>query len=253
MPPPTRSWGALALGAALIALSGPRASAQERRPSDRGPVLAQVRATSACVQREGLALQRIVSLIDASQSQRDQATDPALRRDAERAIETLLERAAEVQRSLARCVGSAPSGPAPSVVPQDPSADPAAEAMAEAVGSLQTVEADAVLARAVRVVRAEQVDGSGRMPLADVRAAVRSIGAQLQRCQESHLPRGARELDLVFTVRSAGRVSEVEVERTGAGDAALERCVRQAGRSLAVSRGASGGEAVFSYRLRFGG
>ncbi len=120
------------------------------------------------------------------------------------------------------------------------------------MNSLRSVEADVELAREVRVVRAEQVDGSGRVELADVRAAVRQIAGQLQVCRQNHVRSGTRELDLVFTVRGAGRPSEVDVERTGAGDAALEQCVRLAGRSLSIARGPRGGEVVFSYRLRFG-
>lgn len=204
---------------------------------------------AACVQREQEALTRTIALIDASEAQRSSATDPALRRDAERALETLVQRAAEIRRRLRVCVEE-PA--APVRVVEREAADPAAEAVGQAGHSLSTVEADVELASEVRVVRAEQVDGAGRMQLADVRAAMRRIATQLQRCYESHVRRGSRELDLVFTVRTAGRASAVEVERTAGADVPLEQCVRQAGRALAVQRGPSGGEAVFSYRLRFG-
>lgn len=230
----------------------PRASAQDMSAADRAAAVERVRSMADCVQREQQALQRVVTLIAQSESQRDGASDAALRRDAERAIESLVQRARDLQQSLRRCLGDS-ALPDPGMrVQREPPVDATDDAVGQPENSLRTVEADVELASGVRVVRAEQVDGAGRIELADVRAAMRGIAAQLQRCQESRARAGARELDLVFTVRGAGRPSAVEVERTAGGDAALEQCVRQAGRSISVPRGASGGEVVLSYRLRFG-
>lgn len=84
---------------------------------------------------------------------------------------------------------------------------------------------------------------------------MRQIAPRLDRCYARYLDRGsieARELNLVFSLRGSSRPRRVDVERSGFADAAFERCVGAAGRHLRVSSAPSGGEAVYSYTLRFG-
>lgn len=240
------------------ALSAPpgAASAQSLSASERDAALARVRSLASCVERSHRELQRILTLVRESEQQRTRARDAAVRRDAERAIEALVARAAEVQER-ARACASGPRLPAPptAVIERPPPPDPSADALAQTGGTVRTVEQGAALTTHVRVVRAEQVDGEGRIDPGAIRAAVRGVASLLGRCYESYLDRGdltARELDLVFTLRRAGPASEVSVERSGFHDPRLEACVRQAGRAIRVRSAPSGGAAMFSYRLRFG-
>lgn len=242
---------------AVFLLANPGlASAQELSAADRDAALSRVRTFASCIEGRHQELQRVLTLVRESEQQRDSARDAAVRRDAERAIEALIARASDIQARARACSqGEALPAPGTRVIVQEPPRDAAADAVAEAGGTVRTIEADAVLASSVRVVRAEQVDGQGRIEASEVRAAVRGIAAHLQRCYDAYLDRGsmtARELDLVFTFRGSGAATAVDVERSGFEDARLDQCVRQAGRSLRVSRGPSGGPAMFSYRLRFG-
>lgn len=240
--------------AALTALPA-IASAQPLTPSQRDAAVTRLRSLASCVEQSHAELQRILRLVRESEQQA-RARDAAVRRDAERAIEALIARAAEAQDRARACVsGERLPSIATAIIERDPPPDPSADSVAESGGTVRTIEQNSVLAENVRVVRGEQVDGRGRIDSAAVRAAVRTVASQLERCYESYLDRGdlaARELDLVFTLRRAGAVSEVSVERSGFRDARLETCVRQAGRSIRVSRAPVGGEAMFSYRLRFG-
>lgn len=238
----------------LLAPAGTRA--QEMSASDRDAALGRVRAFAHCVQSRHQELVRVLTLIGESEAQRAAARDEAVRRDADRALEALIARASDIQQRTRACLqGEGLPAPGTRVIVQDPPPDPAADSVEEAGGTVRTVEANAELAPNVRVVRAEQVDGEGRIDASEIRRAVRAIATQLERCYESYLDRGsmtAHELDLVFTVRSAGTATNVDVERSGFADARLEQCIRQAGRGLRVSRAPSGGPAMFSYRLRFG-
>ncbi|HEY8430546.1 MAG TPA: hypothetical protein VIL20_19335 [Sandaracinaceae bacterium] len=240
----------------VLALAVPSlAFAQEMSASDRASAVARVRSLASCLESRHQELQRVLSLLRESEQQRERARDDAVRRDAERAIEALIARAADVQRSARACLqGDLPS-PGARVVVRNPPPDPAADAVAEAGGTVRTIETDAELTSNVRIVRGEQVDGEGRIDGDAVRRAVRAIASALGRCYDDYLDRGsmtARELDLVFTFSGAGAARGVDVERSGFRDARFEQCVRSAGRGLRVSSGPVGGSATFSYRLRFG-
>lgn len=241
--------------AALAALALPAlASAQDLSASERASALARVRSMASCAAREEAELTRVLRLIGESETQRDRARDAAARRDAERALDALIARAAGIQVRARACFRDDLPSPGTQVVVREPPPDPAADSVAESGGTVRTVEEGAELTSNVRVVRGEQVDGEGRMDGAAVRSAVRGIARQLQRCYEGYLDRGSlapAELDLVFAFHGT-RASDIDIERSGFSDARFEQCVRQAARSLHTSRAPSGGEAMFSYRLRFG-
>lgn len=232
------------------------ASAQELSTTDRDAALTRVRTLASCIESRHQELQRVLTLVRESEQQRDRARDEAVRRDAERAIEALIARAHDIQQRARACVqGEDLPSPGTRVEVRDAQPDPTEESVSEAGGTVRAVETDAELAPNVRVVRGEQVDGEGRIEASDVRRAVRAIAPALGRCYDDYLDRGsmtAHELDLLFTFRSAGAATGIEVERSGFEDARFEQCVRQAARSLRASRAPSGGSAMFSYRLRFG-
>lgn len=233
-----------------------RASAQELSASERATALTRVRDLAACLERHHEQLGRVLQLVREAEQQRERAADARVRGDAERAIEALIARAAQIQREARGCVAAAelPS-PGTRVIERAPPPDPAADAVAQSGGTVRSVEENARLSSHIEVIRAEQVDGQGLMDDADVRAAVRRITSRLDRCYQQYLDRGslaAHRLNLVFTFRAAGRARSVEVERSEFHDPAFERCVQAAGQHLRASRAPSGGEAVFSYTLRFG-
>lgn len=241
---------------AVLSLALPAwASAQDLTESDRGEALSRVRSLASCVERENAALQRVVRLIDESQTQSRRGRDAAARRDAESALEALVARAAEIQQRARACLGEDLPSPGTEVIVRDAPLEGAAASVAQTGGTVRTVEQDVELTGNVHVVRGEQVDGEGRMDATAVRDAFHSIAPRLQRCYASYLQRGSiapRELDLVFAFGGSGQATQVDIERSGFSDARFEQCVRQAGHSLHVSRGPSGGAAMFSYRLRFG-
>jgi hypothetical protein len=240
---------------ALFALA-PVAAAQELSSSQRSRAVADVRSMAACVAQGNVELQRVLSLVREAEEQRDRGRDERVRQDAERSIDALVARAATLQRDMRACVGGddLPS-PGTEVVVRDAPRDRAEDSVAENTGTVRTIEENAALGDQIRVVRAEQVDGEGRLDAPVVRSAVRSIASRLDRCYEVYLDRGsmeAREIDLVFTVATSGRTTAVELERSGFDDARFEQCLRTAARAIAPSRAPRGGEAIYSYRLRFG-
>lgn len=239
----------------LLLLLPASASAQEMTAQERTQALGRVRSMAQCVERERAALQRLMRLIAESEQQRDRASDQRVRQDAERAIEALLARTGDTQRALRECLSADLPDTGPAVVVRDPPPDPAADHVAASGGTVRSVERDERLTDQIRVVRGEQVDGQGRLDGAVVRRGVRSVTSQLTRCYEAYLRHGAagaRRLNLVFTLRGGGAPRDVGIERSGFGDARFERCIRSAGQRMRFGSGPQGGEAIYSYTLRFG-
>jgi hypothetical protein len=232
------------------------ASAQELSASERASALARVRAMADCVQQSNAQLQRVLTLVRESEEQRDRARDERVRVDAERAVEALIARAAQIQRDARQCVGGSDlPWPGTTVEVRPPPPDEVADSVGQPGNTVRTVETDAPLGDNIRVVRGEQVDGEGRIEHSLIRSAMRGIQRRLSQCYDQYLVRGsiaALELELEFTISPSGSVGSINVVRSGEGDATLEGCVRTAARSLRVSRPPVGGEAVFGYRLRFG-
>lgn len=240
----------------LIALMLPAAaSAQSFSSSERSAALSQMRALASCLTQSQQDLERVMRLVAEAEQQRSRARDAAARRDAERTVDALIGRAADIQARARECVSAERLPSAQRVIVRDPPPDPSAAAVAERGGTVRTVEQDATLAENVQVVRGEQVDGEGSIDASEIRAAVHRVGAQLQQCYERYLDRGTlatRELDLVFAFRRAGPASNIEIERSGFSDRGVEACIRQAAARMRIRRAPSGGPAIFSYRLRFG-
>lgn len=249
----------IALAATLLftATLGNRAVAQELTAAERTAAVARARAMAECLERSHHQMQRLLRLVGQAEAQRQSARDAAVRRDAEAAIESIVTRMADVQRDARGCLGTTPLPTVgTTVVVRPPADDPAADSIAGSGGSIHTVESDVRLTRHIHVVRGQQVDGQGHLDPGVVRGAVRSIGSRLDACYDRYLRRGsvsARSLDLVFRLRGSGSARAVDVENSAFSDRTFERCVRSAGQRIRVSRAPVGGEAVYSYRLRFGG
>lgn len=233
------------------------AAAQPMSDSQRAAAMNHVRALSQCLTRSHQEIDRFMVLIRQAERQRSVARDAAARRDADRAIEALIGRVADVQRRARECV-SAPNIPSSSarVVVRPAAPDPAADSVAGSHGSAQSVEQAVTLSSNIHVVRGWQIDGQGELDDRTVRSAVRGIASRLERCYDQYLEDGslrARQLDLVFTFRTgSGRATSVDVEQSQFEDARFQRCVRSAGQRLRASAGPSGGRATYNYRLRFG-
>jgi len=236
-----------------LSLPAPRVSAQVMTPEERASALGRARAIAACLDRHHNEMQRIMRMVVAAERQRDTARDEAARRDARAAIDSLLQRTARVQSGARECLGE--QMPQPGTVVREPPPDPSAAAVAGSQGSLNTVERDVALTSTIHVVRATQVDGHGQMEPHAVRSAVRRAVPRIERCYGEYLDRGsmsARHLDLVFTFRGNGAARLITIENSDFSDARFLRCMHAAAQRIRAASGPRGGEAQFSYRLRFG-
>lgn len=236
-----------------LAAPAPRAAAQVTTPAERATALERARALAGCLERHHDEMQRILRMVVAAERQRDTARDEAARRDARAAIDSLLQRAARVQSGARECLGE--DMPRPGTVVRAPPPDPAAAAVAGTQGSLNIVERDTALTSNIHVVRATQVDGQGQMEPGVVRSAVRRAVPRIERCYGEYLDRGsmsARHLDLVFTFRGNGAARQITIENSDFSDARFSRCIQGAASRIRAASGPRGGEAQFSYRLRFG-
>lgn len=258
----------IALGLAGIVASGVAyAAAQQMCEAGRTAIAQTTRSVEkldrelACLREKRERLARILVLLAQSEAQAHSTTLSARERDdGETAVLALRRQAADVERESQRCVETAmvfavgdTSQPVVQVVPPPP--DPVADDVARPNDAARVVERDARLSEDVRVVIGEQVDGVGSVEFSSVRAGVRGIAGRLAGCYDHMLEHGAlREgtMILVFQVTSTGRATRVAVENDRLEDAALNRCVRQAGEALHFERGATGGTATYSYTLRFG-
>jgi len=220
---------------------------------------ARLQAEIDCLRLRRDELDRILRAIrEASAQTTALGASDAARRDARAAIESLEQRVFELDRDARRCRDDRPIFPASYVGPGttvvQPRPDPAAQQIAQDRPSLDEIEHDAPLALGIRIATAAQVDGRGQVPAAQLRTAVRAIAGRLRQCYDRMLERGALtqgQLDLVFTVAADGRTSRVAVEGAGLPDPTLRQCVTRAGQAIRVAGGARGGQAQFSYTLRF--
>lgn len=246
----------ISLSLSLLLLSVATAAAQQMTPAERASAVNRARELAGCLDAHHNEMQRIMRLLVAAERQRDTAGDPAARRDAEAAIEALMIRVQTVQRGASECINVRVPGPGPDhVIVRPPPPDPAADAVAGTGGSIVAVERDAVLSQYIVVVIGQQVDGRGTIDDAEVRSAVRRAASGFERCYEQYLDRGSMEpttLDLVFTLRGSGPARNVTIENSHFEDPNFERCVRSAGGQIRSSAAPRGGDAQFSYRLRFG-
>lgn len=180
------------------------------------------------------------------------SSDGVARADAARAVVSLEQRVMALGEALRNCVPSSASLE-PEVRVQDRTGSEAA--VGERNDATPDIERDVALRRLVHVVVAERVDGAGQAPADTVRRAVRGIGDRLQRCYEQFLENGALQSGtaiLSFTIDGRGRIVRPRVEQNTLRDSGFSSCLRQAARRMRANSGSVGGDARYSYTLRFG-
>ncbi|MAQ15479.1 MAG: hypothetical protein CMN30_11875 [Sandaracinus sp.] len=225
------------------------AGAQEAGPD---PEVARIRAnrTVDCLERVGRDLTTTMDLLrDASRQ--TQSIDQAAARDAAVAVVSLEQRVADLSRALSECVPEEAQLEPRTVVQEHTGA----EAAVGEANDIPAVERDAVLTSNVRVVVGQRVDGTGTVADESIQRGIRAIGSRLERCYEQLIERDALQtgtLDLTFTVSTAGRVGDVLVSRSTLTDGRFQSCVRYAGRRIQPPTAARGGDARYTYSLRFG-
>lgn len=235
------------LVALLALLPAIPAAAQQLTEPERIRAVAEARAFAACVRTRTQAVLELERLFDEAEEQRRRAPDAAARQDAVHTLEALVLQAAELQAALRACFETELT---PEVA-REAQPDAAEASVARDSHSLVVVEEGTRLGRDVTVVRAEQVDGQGRLDAGLVRSAMRGIQGAVQRCYEPRrsAARG-RDVHMVFTVDTRGRVRGAEVEHSEVPDPTLTTCLERALDGLRVAATPRGGDATYSYVLR---
>lgn len=238
-----------ALATVLLTLAPAMALAQ---PAEG---IGEVRTFASCVEEHQTHLERVVRLLGEVEERLGSA-DARVAADARESLVTLMRHAHDIREHLRRCVEHARI-PVPesgtTVVHGDPEPDATADDVAGDHGTVHVVESDVALAGSVRVVRGERVDGTGEVSDVNVRAAVRAIGGRLSACYDEFVDRVGSEhgeVQLVFTIGTGGRASDVTVEAASRFDGAMRTCVSRAGSEIRVSD--TRGRSTFSYTFRFG-
>lgn len=215
----------------------------------------QVRELDRCISEHQTHLNRLVHLIQEAEG-RTGSSDAAVARDAREAITTLVHRAHEVRGHLEACVRAAHIPGAhgeTQVVREEHSAGSVEAHVSSSGGTVQEVHAAEAIGAHVHVTSGERVDGRGVVPHEDLRRAVRTTGAAIDRCYAAYLDRAsAREGDVELTFAAVdGSIREVAIERVGPFDAAFRTCVAQAVGAMQLHH--TSGRSVFAYVLHVGG
>lgn len=258
--------------ALLLFLGAPQASAQSRTSQSTGgaqAAISEARATAArvehevaCLEGKYTALERVVRQMEEAREQITAVhSSPEAREHARLAIQSLSQRAVRIERTILECrtelsARARRPGPVEGTVVQTVAPDPTAEAVARPNAHTRVIERDAVLQPNVGVVVGEQVDGTGHVPPEEVRSAIRGTAARFSRCYDQLVRHGALTrgtIMVTFRVTASGRASEVLAHHGDMTERRFVRCVAAAARRIRFSTPPSGGDAVYSYTLRFPG
>jgi hypothetical protein len=169
---------------------------------------------------------------------------------------TLVHRAHDVRAHLELCIRDAqiPGPRTTTEVVREGHASGSPEDCVSTEGdTVQEIHGGEPIGAHVRVVRGERVDGRGTVPHEDLRRAVRTTGAALDRCYAAYVDRAsAREgsVELSFAAVD-GAIREVAVESVGPFDGALRTCVVQAVSAMQLHH--TSGRTVFAYVISLGG
>lgn len=235
----------------LSSLVGSAARAQDVTPTD----LEEVRGLERCITEHQTHLHRLVALIHEAEG-RASSSDAAVAHDAREAITTLVHRAHDVRAHLELCIRDAqiPGPRTTTEVVREGHASGSPEDRVSTEGdTVQEIHGGEPIGAHVRVVRGERVDGRGTVPHEDLRRAVRTTGAALDRCYAAYVDRAsAREgsVELSFAAVD-GAIREVAVESVGPFDGALRTCVVQAVSAMQLHH--TSGRTVFAYVISLGG
>jgi len=217
---------------------------------------------AACLSRKRAELHRIVQQMEDAKRQVDNARSTAEAREHGRlALQALTQRAVRIERSITECrtelsARARRPGPAQGVTVRQAPVHPTDHAVAQPNDHTRVVERDVVLQPNVGVIVGEQVDGTGRIAPEEVRSAIRNSASRFSRCYDQLVDRGALtrgNIVVTFRVTSAGRTTGARAHHGNITDTRFVRCMTSAARRIRVSSPPNGGDAVFSYTLRFPG
>jgi len=244
------SYGAMRALPILSALLLFPSLAAAQDPPDPAEARSSAARTIDCLERVNGDLETTMRLLrDAARQTR--SSNAQARTDAAQMVVSLQQRVADLSRALKSCVPEE-AQLNPRTVVQEPTGN---EASVREANDIPSVEENSPLGRNVRVLVGQRVDGTGTIDDAVVKRTVRSASDRLDRCYAQLVDRGALttgEARLVFTIRGRGRVRNVRLAESSIDNRRFQRCVERAGQRMRAASGPRGGEARFSYRLRFG-
>jgi hypothetical protein len=225
-------------------------------------VVDRVAREAACLAQKEADLRRIVHQMEEAKRQIEDASSSAeARRDGRLALTALLQRAVRVERAILECrtelsARARRPGPPEGVTTRQAPLHPNEEAVEVQNAATRVVERDAVLQPNVGVVIGEQVDGTGTIAPEEVRAAVRGTASLFSRCYDQLVDRGALargNIIVTFRVTGAGRTTAARAGHGSLTDRRFVSCMSAATRRIRVRSAPTGGDAVYSYTLRFPG
>jgi hypothetical protein len=252
---------------AALVLSFPTlAHAQDREVeaalAETRTVAERVAREASCLAGKEADLRRIVQQMeDATRQIESPASSADARRDGRLALTALSQRAIRVERAILECrtelsAHARRPGPPEGVTTGHAPLHPNDEAVALENDATRVVERDAVLQPNVGVVVGEQVDGTGTLQPEEVRAAVRDAASLFSRCYDQLVDRGALtrgNIIVTFRVTGSGQTTQARAGHGNLTDSRFVSCMSAAARRIRVSSAPHGGDAVYSYTLRFPG
>ncbi|MBW2461247.1 MAG: AgmX/PglI C-terminal domain-containing protein [Deltaproteobacteria bacterium] len=251
------SWASWASWASAQDTAGAQAAISETRATT-----ARVEHEIACLEGKHAALERVVRQMEEARQQLTAVhSSPDAREHARLAIVSLSHRAVRIERTVVECrtelsARARRPGPPEGTTHQPAPHDPAAHAVGQPNDPTRVIERDAVLQPNVGVVVGEQVDGTGRVAPEEVRAAIRGTAARYSRCYDRLVDRGALVQGTIITtfrVTRVGQTTNAQAHHGDLTDRNFVRCVAAATRRIRFSTPPAGGDAVYSYTLRFPG
>jgi hypothetical protein len=224
-------------------------------------ITSRVAREVACLAEKREELARIVHQMEEAQTQMRSASTQQAREHGRLALQSLTQRAIRVEREIPACrrelsARARRPGPPEGVTTRTEALDPNEAAVAQPNEATRVIERDAVLQPNVAVVVGQQVDGTGRVAPEEIRAAIRGAAARFSRCYDHLVDRGALtrgNIIVTFRVTSSGRTRAARAHHGTIDDRRFIRCMSSAARRIRVRSRPSGGDAVYSYTLRFPG
>ncbi len=247
--------------ALLLCPTSAYAQSDEATLSETQAIASRVAREVACLADKREELARIVQQMEEAQTQMRSGRTAQAREHGRLALESLTQRAIRVEREIPACrtelsARARRPGPPEGVTTRTEQLSTSEAAVAERNDATRVIERDMVLQPNVAVVVGEQVDGTGRIAREDVRAAVRGAASRFSRCYDRLVDRGALtrgNIVVTFRVTSRGRTTRARAHHGTIRDRRFVRCMTSAARRIRFRTRPTGGDAVFSYTLRFPG
>ncbi len=245
----------------LLCPTSAYAQADEATLTETRGIETRVAREVACIAEKREELSRIVRQMEEAQAQMRSGRTEQTREAGRLALESLTQRAVRVERTIPECRSELSArarrpGPPEGVTTRTAPLAPSEAAVAEPNEATRVIERNAVLQPNVAVVVGEQVDGTGQVAAEEVRAAVRGAAANFSRCYDHLVDRGALtrgQIIVTFRVTSSGRTIGARAHNGTIDDRRFVSCMSSAARRIRVRSRPNGGDAVYSYTLRFPG